>query len=104
MAAETDRGQTARIAGLARRATPAKHAPRYSRPRTVSAERKNTYAAPTPAEVMGDQPAAGLPFVLLVGVLAGLALVAFTALPEALSARRPAPAVRAFRVHEERGG
>ena len=40
-------------------------------------------------DVMNSQPAAGLPFVLVIGVLAGLALVAFTALPEALSARKP---------------
>ena len=43
----------------------------------------------TPVDVMGDQPAGGAPFVLLVGVLAGLAVVGFTALPEALAARRP---------------
>ena len=30
----------------------------------------------------------GAPFVLLIGVLAGLAMVGFTALPEALAARR----------------
>lgn len=43
----------------------------------------------TPVEVMEGQPGAGLPFVLLVGVIAGLALTALTALPEALAARRP---------------
>ncbi len=43
----------------------------------------------TPIEVMNDQPAGGLGFVILVGVLAGLFLVLFTALPEALAARRP---------------
>jgi len=42
----------------------------------------------TPLEVMDDQPAGGLGFVVLVGVLAGLFLVLFTALPEALAARR----------------
>ena len=46
-------------------------------------------AEKSPVDVMDSQPAAGLPFVLVVGVLAGLALVAFTALPEALSARKP---------------
>ena len=58
-------------------------------------------AGPTPADVMNDQPAGGLPFVVLVGVIAGLALVAFTALPEALGARRSTP-VRTFRIDEER--
>ena len=43
----------------------------------------------SPVDVMGDQPASGAPFVLLVGVIAGLAMVGFTALPEALAARRP---------------
>lgn len=42
----------------------------------------------SPLEVMDDQPAGGVGFVLVVGVLAGLALVSFTALPEALGARR----------------
>jgi len=46
-------------------------------------------AGSTPVEVMDDQPAGGVGFVVLVGVLAGLALVMFTALPEALAARRP---------------
>ncbi len=46
-------------------------------------------AGSTPVEVMEDQPAGGVGFVVLVGVLAGLALVMFTALPEALAARRP---------------
>jgi hypothetical protein len=44
-------------------------------------------AGDAPADVMDGQPAGGVGFVLLVGVLAGLALVAFTALPEALAAR-----------------
>jgi len=44
-------------------------------------------AGRTPLEVMADQPAGGIGFVVLIGVIAGLALVAFTALPEALSAR-----------------
>lgn len=51
-------------------------------------------AGDTPVEVMDGQPAGGVGFVLVVGVVAGLALVAFTALPEALGARRastPAP-------------
>lgn len=46
-------------------------------------------SASSPLEVMDDQPAGGLGFVILVGVLAGLALVAFTALPEAMAARKP---------------
>lgn len=46
----------------------------------------------SPLEVMADQPAAGVPFVVLVGVLSGLALVAFTAWPEAAAARRGRPA------------
>ena len=41
---------------------------------------------------MGDQPAGGAPFVRLVGVIAGLAMVGFTALPEALAARQPGSA------------
>jgi len=45
-------------------------------------------AGDTPIDVMDSQPAAGVGFVVLVGVLAGLALVMFTALPEALGARR----------------
>jgi Methylamine utilisation protein MauE len=49
-------------------------------------------------EVMDDQPAGGIGFVLLVGVLAGLALVAFTALPEALGARRSGATTPAFRI------
>ncbi|NDH85371.1 MAG: hypothetical protein EBY65_11005 [Acidimicrobiia bacterium] len=38
-------------------------------------------AGRSPLEVMEDQPAAGVGFVAAVGVLAGLELVAFTALP-----------------------
>jgi len=45
-------------------------------------------AGDSPLEVMDGQPAGGLGFVVLIGVLAGLSLVALTALPEALSARR----------------
>lgn len=41
----------------------------------------------SPLEVMDGQPAGGVGFVILVGVLAGLALVVFTALPEAMAAR-----------------
>jgi hypothetical protein len=52
-------------------------------------------------DVMDGQPAGGIGFVLLVGVLAGLALVAFTALPEALGARHGAAAVPTFRIDEE---
>lgn len=47
-------------------------------------------AGRTPAQVMADQPAGGVGFVLAAGVTAGLALVAFTAVPEALAARRGA--------------
>ena len=46
-------------------------------------------AGRSPLEVMEDQPAGGVGFVLMIGVLAGLELVFFTALPEALEARRP---------------
>lgn len=59
-------------------------------------------AASTPVEVMDGQPAAGVPFVVLVGVIAGLSLVAFTALPEALGARRPA-AHHPFRIDRREG-
>ncbi|MDW3217409.1 MAG: hypothetical protein R8F63_02240 [Acidimicrobiales bacterium] len=55
-------------------------------------------AGDAPVEVMEDQPAGGVGFVLVVGVLAGLALVAFTALPEAMGARRPGPARPEFRI------
>ncbi|MEM8705707.1 MAG: MauE/DoxX family redox-associated membrane protein [Actinomycetota bacterium] len=51
-------------------------------------------ACRSPLEVMEGQPAAGVGFVLLIGVLAGLELVFFTALPEAMEARRPTRAVR----------
>ena len=47
-------------------------------------------AGHTPLEAMDAQPAAGLLFVLAVGVVAGLSLVAFTALPEALGPAVPA--------------
>lgn len=43
----------------------------------------------SPLEIMAEQPYGGIGFVILVGVLAGLALTAFTALPEAMAARRP---------------
>lgn len=60
-------------------------------------------AGDTPIEVMDGQPAGGAGFVVMVGVIAGLALVAFTALPEALGARRPGRATVAheFRIDEE---
>ena len=45
-------------------------------------------AGRSPLEVMEDQSAAGVGFVAAVGVLAGLELVVFTALPEALEARK----------------
>ncbi|MEZ5165251.1 MAG: hypothetical protein R2695_01720 [Acidimicrobiales bacterium] len=59
-------------------------------------------AGDSPLEVMERQPAGGVAFVLLVGVLAGLALVAFTALPEALGATKGTPAPAAFRVDLDR--
>jgi hypothetical protein len=59
-------------------------------------------AGDTPLEVMDGQPAGGLGFVLVVGVLAGLALVAFTALPEALAAGRPRAAGHEFRIELDR--
>ncbi len=55
-----------------------------------------------PVHVMDRQPAGGVGFVLLVGVVAGLALVVFTALPEALGARRGSPTPAApFRIDLE---
>ena len=45
-------------------------------------------AGRSPLAVMEGQPFGGLGFVVLVGVLAGLALVVFTAIPEAMEARR----------------
>ena len=54
--------------------------------------------------VMESQPASGLGFVLLVGVIAGLALVAFTSLPEALGARHGSPAGAApFKIEQDVG-
>ena len=47
-------------------------------------------AGDSPVDVMDGQPAGGVAFVLVVGVVAGLAIVAFTALPEALGARQAA--------------
>lgn len=44
-------------------------------------------AGQTPTQVMSEAPANGIGFVLGAGVIAGLALVAFTAVPEALAAR-----------------
>jgi hypothetical protein len=53
----------------------------------------------SPVDVMAGQPAGGLGFVLVVGVMAGLALVAFTALPEALGARHGTASTAApFRI------
>lgn len=43
----------------------------------------------SPLEVMDDQRLGGIGFVVVVGVLAGIELVVFTALPEAMAARRP---------------
>jgi hypothetical protein len=48
-----------------------------------------SFAGRSPLEVMEGQPAAGVGFVAAVGVLAGLELAVFTALPEALEARKP---------------
>ena len=45
-------------------------------------------AGRTPTQAMAEQPANGAGFVLAAGVAAGLALAAFTAVPEALEARR----------------
>lgn len=45
-------------------------------------------AGRSPLEVMDDQPAAGIGFVVVIGVLAGLEFILFTALPEAVHARR----------------
>lgn len=59
-------------------------------------------AGNTPIQVMGDQPASGLGFILGSGVIAGLALVAFTALPEALAARAGASPSVNFQIHGER--
>ena len=59
-------------------------------------------AGDTPVEVMDGQPAGGVGFVLSVGVLAGLALIAFTALPEALAARRTDPRLHGFRIDLDR--
>ncbi len=56
-----------------------------------------SFAAATgrsPLEVMQDQPLGGIGFVVLVGVLAGLELIVFTALPEAMEARKPRAGVR----------
>ncbi|MEZ5247494.1 MAG: hypothetical protein R2707_20565 [Acidimicrobiales bacterium] len=54
-------------------------------------------------DVMARQPAGGIGFVAAVGVLAGLALVSFTALPEALAARHGTTAVAApFRIDGQR--
>lgn len=60
-------------------------------------------AGRTPAQVMADQPAGGVGFVLGAGVVAGLALVAFTAVPEALAARRGTTASAKFHINSERG-
>lgn len=55
-----------------------------------------------PIDVMDGQPAGGIGFVVLVGVLAGLFLVVFTALPEALSARTGStPTPQTFRIDPE---
>ncbi len=55
----------------------------------------------TPAQVMADQPAGGIGFVLGAGVIAGLALVAFTALPEAFAARGGTGSSVEFRINSE---
>ena len=59
-------------------------------------------AGRTPAQVMADQPASGIGFVLGSGVIAGLALVAFTAVPEALAARGGTPSSASFHINSER--
>ena len=53
-----------------------------------------SFAGRSPLKVMEDQPAAGIGFVAAVGVLAGLELVVFTALPEVLEARKSARVTR----------
>ena len=58
-------------------------------------------AGRTPTQVMADQPASGIGFVLAAGVIAGLALVAFTAVPEALAARRGTPPSASFQINSE---
>ena len=59
-------------------------------------------AGRTPAQVMADQPANGIGFVLAAGVTAGLALVAFTAVPEALAARSGTGSSADFQITGER--
>ena len=59
-------------------------------------------AGQTPTQVMADQPASGIGFVLGSGVIAGLALVAFTAVPEALAARSGNPSSASFHINSER--
>ena len=59
-------------------------------------------AGQTPTQVMADQPASGIGFVLGSGVIAGLALVAFTAVPEALAARSGTPSSASFHINSER--
>lgn len=59
-------------------------------------------AGKTPTQVMADQLASGIGFVLGAAVIAGLALVAFTAVPEALAARGGAPSAAGFRINSER--
>ncbi len=59
-------------------------------------------AGDAPVDVMDGQPAGGAGFVLVVGVVAGLALVMFTALPEAIGARRgTVTAAEPFRIDAE---
>lgn len=58
-------------------------------------------AGQMPTQVMADQPASGIGFVLGSGVIAGLALVAFTAVPEALAARGGTPSPARFHVDGE---
>ena len=52
----------------------------------------------TPLELMADAQLSGIVFVCAAGVIAGLALVAFTALPEALIARRQTRSSDQFQV------
>lgn len=47
-------------------------------------------AGRSPLEVMEDQPLGGVGFVVIIGVLAGLELLVFTSLPEALTSRQRA--------------
>jgi len=46
----------------------------------------------SPLEVMENQPAGGLGFIVVVGVLAGIEIILFTAVPQAMTGRKPTQA------------